>query len=276
MAYRDNDVDPAAPPALSFHRFGPVKRWLLTALVVGCAAFFSVMTGLTSVDSWLRCERAGPAARCALHEDYPGGVARTTPLPPLRDARAEVRHTRGRGGVRRHLVLVLDAADGTTTEYPGVGKSGARAEGVAAGVSAFLQGEEAGPRRWRLRESSYAATLLMAACALGALFTVPIWFRRVRVAFDPRERAVRVRIGRWPARAREWSLPLADIARAERATAQDSNGELYSARLVLRDGACPGDGDVGLMHRRAAGADAVVRALDGALGAWRDASATRA
>ena len=90
-------------------------------MLLGMSGFFGTMAVVFSHDSSLECLAA---SGCTHVERYPLGIVVRTALAPIK--KAEVQWDTG--GRTRALKLVLRHADGTRTDFPGVGKNGDRAE----------------------------------------------------------------------------------------------------------------------------------------------------
>ncbi len=173
----------------------------MTALLLGLVGFLTPMAVLVSHDSSLECR--GRTA-CSHREQYPFGVVKQTSLAPIQ--RAEVKWDTG--GRSAALKLVLRHADGTTTEYQGVGKNGDRAEDTAAALNTWLASGE-GEKSFALREGSWPAALFLAFLTLVGLSLVPYFFSRVRVVRTAE--SVTFSVERWPARPRRQTVSLGEV-----------------------------------------------------------------
>lgn len=193
-------MDPHSRTAssLAFPRNALFIKLFMTTLLVGMCAFFGSMVVLTTHHSELRCD---PAARCVHIERYPFGVVRQVVLPRVTSAETEW----DPGGRMKAIKLVLNHQDGSTSEYQGVGTNGERSQRVAKQLNAFL----AAPTReqtFPLRQGSWAMGVFLGLLTLVGLVLIPFFFTKVRVTATGTD--VLVRIGRWPAPSRRYSVPL--------------------------------------------------------------------
>ncbi len=245
-----------------------IGRVLITVVVAASIAFFLGMAAWTTQDSYLECHRTADSSipQCVNDKFYPFSIATHETLPSIRGVRVEERISRGRGGSHEHLVLVLDHG-ATTSEFPGIGKSGVNAPAVAAEIGAFLGDASRERARWHLRESVYPVTALMFAFAVAMGMLAGLAFRRTTIAFEPGSRVVTVRVGRWPARAKPWTAKIDDIQRVERIESFDhQSGVKYSVQLIARGAASHA---LGLGLRDPLAADAVIKRIDEQLAGWR-------
>lgn len=196
----------------SFARNGLPVRIAMSALLLAGVGFFAAMAVLVAHDSELQCIAGGT---CVHAEHYPLGIERLEPL-----AKVTVAETMwDPGGRAVALKLVLRHADGTKTEYQGVGKNGDRAEETARELNAFLA-QPIGAKTFPLREGSIPVAIFLGLVGLGALFVLPYFFTRVRVAREGN--IITVVTGRWPARRQTIELPAGSIR--------------FGAQQVIRNG----------------------------------------
>jgi hypothetical protein len=184
-------------------RHGLGVRVVMTCLIFGLATFLFSMAVLVSHDSALECQ---PRAACAHVERYPLGVVNETPLAAIQ--RADVRWDTG--GRAAALKLVLRHADGTSTEYQGVGKNGERAEDTALAINTWLAKRETG-KIFALRQGSVPVAVFLALLSLVGLGLIPYFFSKLRVARSLA--AMEITIERWPAPPRRHSLRQGEGAR---------------------------------------------------------------
>jgi hypothetical protein len=170
----------------------------MTLLLVAGAGFFGCMGVLVSHESELRC---GTDAVCTHVERYPFGLTKTTPLPRLRRADMVLGENSSR---RRAYHLALDFADGTHTEYQGVGTNGERAQATARALNDFLEHPTAA-QTVHLRDNSMPVAVMLWVLALAALGLLPFFFMKVRLTRTRDQ--VELVVGRWPARPRRLVVP---------------------------------------------------------------------
>lgn len=196
--------------AASVARLGPVARPSLVVLVAGMSAFLMVMGVFVSQNNELVCT-AQPVT-CERVETYPFGVEIRTALGSFEHASTRVKQGR-RGGTS--LDVVLHHADGTETEFSGVGKSGARAVETVEVLNAFIAASPSNraPIAVQLRSGSIAMSIILLLLGLGALVFLPSAFSRV--TFKSLGEQVQIRIGRWPIPATEHVVPCAALGPLE-------------------------------------------------------------
>lgn len=208
-------------------RYGRPVQALMVAMLLGLSGFFGTMAVLVSHDSSLECQAS---SGCTHVERYPLGLGVRTPLAPIK--KAEVQWDTG--GRSRALKLVLRHADGTRTDFQGVGKNGERAEDTANELNAMLQSNPATDRTFLLREGSLPFALFLALLAIAALVLSPHFFSKVRLSRSPA--GITVAIGRWPAKARRHLIPPGDLAQVGLKQSIANGEQFYTVQLERPSG----------------------------------------
>lgn len=208
-------------------RYGwPVKA-LMLAMLLGMSGFFGAMAVLVSHESSLECQAS---SGCTHVERYPLGIVVRTPLAPIK--KAEVQWDTG--GRSRALKLVLRHADGTRTDFQGVGKNGERAEDTANELNAVLQSNPATDRTFPLREGSLPFALFLALLAITGLVLIPHYFSKVRLSRSAA--GITVTIERWPAKARRHLIPAAELARVGLKQSTANEEQFFTVQLERTSG----------------------------------------
>lgn len=184
--------------SIAFPRNALVIKVIITILLLGACTFFGSMAVLITHHSELKCSSG---SQCVHIERYPFGVVRETVIPRVMSAETEWVP----GGRVRAIKLVLNHQDGSASDYHGVGTNGERAQQVAKQLNAFLAAP-AHEQAFPLRQGSLAAGLFLALLTLVGLVLIPALFTKVRVTATGTN--VLVKIGRWPAPSRRYSVPL--------------------------------------------------------------------
>lgn len=195
-------IQSRAPTELVIERNGVPVKVLMTLLVGAASLFFGAMALLISHSSLLDCTGN---LQCIHVEKYPLGFEQREPVAKFESAETEW----DPGGRQMAVKLVLNHADGTTTEYQGVGTNGERAQSVAAAINKFIK-EPKERQRFALRDGSIAGGIFMALLALVAMSVVPYFFSKMR--FRSAQGVLALSIERWPIRPRRFRWPIDQVA----------------------------------------------------------------
>ncbi len=266
MTYRENARKAGAPQHVGYFRYGPVLRFVVLAPLVAGLVVVGFMLRMAADDAELACRHVGTSTHCVLRETVLG-LRSETPLPALRDVDVEARagSAGGRGArtPRTYYVLVLEHSGAPPTELHAVGERGMRASSVASDLRDYMSAPTRGPRTFQAREpmTIVSVLLLAAGACLMCAFGMP--FQRIRVRFDPRERRVDVRVGRWPFRARVSSFALDELTQVHRGSPTDATLPRIEAdgRFI----------DLGMIGAQVY-LDRVANGISSALQGWRDAT----
>lgn len=218
-------------------RHSMTAKMMMSTLVGAAIIFFVAMAILISHSSLLECSNN---LQCTHIERYPFGIERREALKEMVSAETQW----APGGQQMAVKLVLNHADGSTTDYQGVGTNGEHAQKVARALNAFISAPEA-TAQFALRAGSVGASILMAALALLGALAVPYFFSKLRLQLHGN--VLGAVIERWPIAPRrfQWTLGQPVTLRLERKVSLDQ--EFFLVMLVVGSQTI----DLGLAFRNA-------------------------
>ena len=181
---------------------GRLARAVLVLLLVGGCGFLVAMGVFVSQASELSCREG--TERCVRRTHYPLGISFEEPVAAFQ--RVSVRQKSGRRGTS--LDLTLHHADGTATEYPGVGTNGDRAAATAEAIERYMAAPGSEERIFALRSGSRPLGIGMLVLGLLGLVLLPGIFNSV--IFTRQADQIAIRIERRPRRAEEVVVTVAD------------------------------------------------------------------
>lgn len=211
---------------LRFPKIGGVMRIVVT-LVIVCTSVFCVVMGIfMTQSSELTCTNG--TDYCLRQTLYPFGISFQEPVPAFQ--RVSLRTVHDKHGTS--LDLILHHADGTATDYSGVGKNGDRAARTMQAIEAYMASPQ-GTRSFPLRSGS--TPLGAMAIALGLLLLLAVFPFFNNVYFTRRGDELVVRVERRPLAAREVVVPVASVETVQVISKTSAGQTVFAVTLCVRD-----------------------------------------